>query len=303
MENPFICGSLFLKHFRRHSIFCLLLLIATFQSNAAEIRTETFKDQGVVRTFHLYVPDGLPADAPLVFVLHGYGGKASGYQPRFVELADEYGFAVCYPQGSVDSKGKTCWNVGYPWQIGTMKVDDCKFICRLARRLQKRYGFSTRNTFLCGMSNGGEMCYLMAYRKPEMFGAIASMAGLTLVDMIRRYDYEKPVAFMEVHGTADKTSRWDGDPVNQYGWGEYLAVPLAVGAVVAANGCIHEETTELPKIKNKVILHRYHGSPYGKEVLFYEVVGGGHNWATDSFDSCRAICEFFKKNRISTRIP
>ena len=91
------------------------------------------------------------------------------------------------------------------------------------------------------------------------------------------------------------TSRWEGDPINQFGWGAYLAVPVAVGAVAAANKCMYQETTELPQIKNKVIFHRYYGSPYGKEVHFYEVRNGGHNWATDSFDSCRVIMEFFKK--------
>ncbi len=65
--------------------------------------------------------------------------------------------------------------------------------------------------------------------------------------------------------------------------------------VAAANKCMYEQTTELPQIKNKVILHRYYGSPSGKEVLFYEVRNGGHNWATDSFDSCRVIMEFFEK--------
>ena len=79
------------------------------------------------------------------------------------------------------------------------------------------------------------------------------------------HNYETPIAFMEVHGTGDMTSRWEGDPINQFGWGAYLAVPVAVGAVAAANKCMYQETTELPQIKNKVIFHRYYGSPYGKE--------------------------------------
>ena len=56
------------------------------------------------------------------------------------------------------------------------------------------------------MSNGGEMCYMMAMKKPKVFGAIASIAGLTLNNMSR--DYKMPIPFMEVHGTADNTSKW-----------------------------------------------------------------------------------------------
>ena len=28
---------------------------------------------------------------------------------------------------------------------------------------------------------------------------------------------------MEVHGTEDKTSKWEGDPFNEGGWGSYLS--------------------------------------------------------------------------------
>jgi polyhydroxybutyrate depolymerase len=214
----------------------------------------------------------------------------------FKKLADEEKVMLCYPQATKDPKPNTGWNVYYPWQIDRMAVDDCEFICNLAKHLQSTYNLSEKNTFLTGMSNGGEMCYLMAYRKPEAFGAIASMAGLTLVEMAKRHNYTKPVAFMEVHGTGDTTSRWVGDPTNQYGWGAYLAVPLAVEAVAAGNKCMYQETKEIATKANRIQLHRYYGSPSGKEVHFYEVTNGGHNWATDSFDSCKVIMEFFKKN-------
>ena len=278
------------------------LLLCHIAGAATTKKNETIQDQGLTRTYHLYLPDNLPAGAPLVFILHGYGGSADAYWSNssltFKTLADEYKVALCYPQATRDSKN-TGWNVYYPWQIAAateMKVDDCEFICNLAHHLQSTYNLSAKNTFLTGMSNGGEMCYLLAYRKPNEFGAIASMAGLTLVEMAKRHNYESPIAFMEVHGTGDATSRWEGDPVNQYGWGAYLSVPVAVGAVAAANKCVYEETTELPQKKNRVIFHRYYGSPTGKEVHFYEVRNGGHNWATDSFDSCRTIMEFFKAN-------
>jgi polyhydroxybutyrate depolymerase len=275
-------------------------LLICLVASAGTLKTETIQDQGLTRSYYLYLPNDLPADAPLVFILHGYGGSASSYVNNasltFKQLAEEYKVALCYPQATSDPKSKNGWNVYYPWQIDNMKVDDCEFICNLAKHLQTTYNLSAKNTFFTGMSNGGEMCYLMAYRKPNEFGAIASMAGLTLVEMTKRHNYDSPVAFMEVHGTGDTTSRWEGDPTDQYGWGAYLAVPVAVEAVAAANKCMYQETTELPHIKNRFILHRYYGSPSGKEVHFYEVRNGGHNWATDSFDSCRVIMEFFKKN-------
>ena len=227
-------------------IFLLSALFVCFAASAGSLKSETIEDQGVTRSYYIYLPTDLPADAPLVFILHGYGGSANAYVNNssltFKQLAEEYKVALCYPQATTDPRPNTGWNVYYPWQIDKMKIDDCEFICNLAKHLHTKYNLSAKNTFLTGMSNGGEMCYLMAYRKASEFGAIASMAGLTLTEMAKRHDYTTPVAFMEVHGTGDMTSRWEGDPTNQYGWGAYLAVPVAVGAVVAANKCMYQET-------------------------------------------------------------
>lgn len=279
----------------------LTVILASFAliGSAQEADRATFRHKGMDRTYWLYLPENLPDEAPLVMVLHGYGGSAEGYRPEMMEVAKENGFAVCYPQGAQDKKGKNCWNVGYPFQEG-LKTDDVDFICSLARNLQKTYGLSSRNTFLTGMSNGGEMCYLMAYLRPDAFAAFAPIAGLSMEWSYKKYDAIKPVPLMEVHGTEDKTSLWCGDPFNEGGWGEYLAVPQAVAYWAAEARCTHEETTELPLIRNKVILHKYKGGePAWKggpaiEVRLYEVVGGKHTWALNDMDTCQEIWDFFK---------
>ena len=96
------------------------------------------------------------------------------------------------------------------------------------RPLVKDLNLNKLNCFLCGMSNGGEMCYLTALQRPEEFTAYGSVAGLTMEWFYRKYSMRKAVPFLEVHGDADKTSRWEGDPDNTGGWGEYIAVPIAV---------------------------------------------------------------------------
>lgn len=207
-------------------VLCLTTLCTLGYSQGVAERCErhTTTFQGLEREYYLYRPAGLPADAPLVLILHGYGGSALKGKTEMMDVADTGGFAVCYPQGVKDPEGKTGWNVGYPPQEG-MKTDDVKFICALARKLQKEYSLSRSNTFLSGMSNGGEMCYLTAMRRPRAFKAYASIAGLTMRWMTKKYSYKHPVAFMEVHGTEDRTSEWLGDPLNKGGWGGLSARP------------------------------------------------------------------------------
>lgn len=262
----------------------------------------TMKNQGLEREYYLYRPEGLKAGAPLVIVLHGYGGSALKGKKAMMDVADRNGFAVCYPQGIKDPKGKPGWNVRYPSQEG-MKTDDVKFLIALSKELQKKFDLSPKNTFLTGMSNGGDIIYLIAMRAPKAFKAMASIAGLQFNWMETEYSYKHPLPFMEVHGTQDRTSEWLGDPGNKGGWGAYIPVPAAVSRIIAVNGCTEEYVTELPRRegRNQVTLYQFKaGKPAVKggrptEVWLYKVEGGGHSWSDKDMDTCSEIWRFFSQ--------
>ena len=85
-------------------LFCSVATAGTTKKN------QTITDQGLSRTYHLYIPDNLPSGAPLVFILHGYGGSAESYLNNttltFKQLAEEYKVMLCYPQATTDPKPK-----------------------------------------------------------------------------------------------------------------------------------------------------------------------------------------------------
>ena len=257
----------------------------------------TFKHKGIEYTYYLYKPQNLQEGAPLIMAFHGYSSKqipSIGY--GFHPVADKEGFAVCYPKGPKDNMGKHCWAVGYAFHFdGNWERDDVGFTIRLVKHLQKKHGFSKHNVFATGHSNGGEMSYLLAYEAPHIFAAVAPVSGLTMEWMYRELKAKKPIPLMEVHGTLDKTSKWNGNLENIDKWGGYIAVPRAVGYWAAVNNCTHEHTEMLPLIKNQVIAHRYVNGVNGNEVWLYEVVGGKHNWASDSMNTAAEIWKFFSK--------
>ncbi len=289
--------------FRKIFVASWLLGIFTIGAAAQDLYSQanrrTMKFQGLEREYYVYVPDSLAPQRPLVLMLHGYGGKALGYRPEMLESARRHGFAVCVPQGyGVQGKFKPGWNVGYPAQK-EMGTDDVAFVLKLTDRVCKEFGLNRANAFYSGMSNGGDLAYMIAFQHPRAFNAIASVAGLEMQWVSRSMRPDGPVPFMEIHGTADKTSSWYGDPANKGGWGEYLAVPVAVGDMVSVNRCEYEQTEELPlknpeKPSRKVVLHRYLGSPYGAEVRLYEVQGAKHSWHMDDMDTTEEIWDFFK---------
>ena len=280
-------------------IFLLALLLATccVPCHAGQYIADSIKMDGHMRQFVMYLPDGLQHDAPLVFVLHGYGAGI-WRENIMIGPADHHGFAVCIPQGLRDPQGEPSWNVGYPFQEG-WKVNDVKALCKMARYVQKRYRLSRENTFLTGMSNGGEMCYLMAYSKQSTFKAVAPIAGLTMSWMYEQLEAPRPIPLMEIHGTEDRVSEWTGDMENAGGWGAYLPVPIAVGYWVAKNRCTHETTERVESLQGEqghpVIKHRFSGDPSGCDVWLYEVIGAGHSWHTSDIDTGEEIWQFFSR--------
>ena len=226
----------------------LLLFAASIcraQSAAPETPDYILRSGGMERTYKLHLPAGLPENAPLVVVLHGYGGNNNPDRFAMNATADRHGFAVCYPQGAKDGRGKSCWNVGYPFQAD-MTVDDVRFLTELVRHLQKKHGLSRHNVFCTGMSNGGEMCYQLAAQRPRLFAAVAPVSGLMLDWLYKADRSTAPVPLFEIHGTEDRTSAWLGDPQNKGGWGAYLPVPLAVHYWAAKNRCTVMQTNTLP---------------------------------------------------------
>lgn len=272
------------------------------ESVADRCAKDSLKFRGQQREYWIKVPDNLSPEAPLLLCLHGYGGRARTYRTQLVDLAEEKGFAICYPQGLQDGRGKPCWNVGYPFQED-MKVDDVAFLKALVKDIQVKYGINPRNAFLSGMSNGGEMCYLVARTEPDLFAGIISIAGLTLECMPEARSNASSVPFMEVHGTADKTSYWTGDHENKYGWGAYMGVPAAISYVVAQDGCCAYSCEDITVEGHKtVILHKYlngkkarKGTGPEAEVWLYEVRGGGHNWADKEIDVFHEMWSFMDR--------
>ena len=247
-----------------------------------------FNDNGQIREYYLYRPSSIEDDAPLVFVLHGYSGTAWGIMgySGMDEMAAEHGFAVCYPQGLSDQSGYNFWNVGYDFHQN-QTVDDVAFLSSLANYLQEEYNLSSENTFSTGMSNGGDMSYMLACEASDVFKAIAPVAG-SMMENIYNTCNPNPVPVLEIHGTNDNVTLWDGDMDNNDGWGSYLSTTDGIDYWVEANECTSSEQISIPG--TNTIHHRYFDCIDNVEVWLYEVVGGGHDWPSYSN---REIWAFF----------
>lgn len=249
-----------------------------------------------VRTYSMFLPTNIKDDAPLVVYTHGYGSNTR-WRESLNEVAAREGFAVCYPDGSPDSRGKAGWKVGYPTQA-TMTVDEADFFSKLKEDVCTRFNLSRENCFMTGMSNGGDLCYQLAFTAPGLFKAYASVAGLLFECTYLNYPLPQPVPFMEVHGDSDRTSCWEGDHDNSGGWGQYIPVKMAVETLAIANRCCsekHEIIDNLSDSQRKIEKILYTDSPNGNEAVLYKIEGGQHSWAEKDINTSELVWSFFSR--------
>ena len=248
-------------------------------------QTFNFSHNGLNRQYIYYAPPNIQPDAPLVFVAHGFTGSAQGIMNYcgMNTVADLNGFAVCYPQGTSDSWGDNFWNVGYDFHTG-VTVDDVGFIVSLASYLQSTYQLSVVNTFFTGMSNGGELCYLLACEVPNFFRAFAPVAGTIfpngLTNNICNPTVHVPI--FETHGRNDNVTLIEGDLFDQY-WGPYLGIDTIINFWVDHNSLTDLVIDTFPNLNNNnkiTISYKYSALNTNTEVWLY-THKSGHNWGDD----------------------
>jgi len=220
---------------------------------------------------------------PLVFVMHGYTGDANSIRnySQMNDFADQYGFAVCYPRGTVDGGGNRFWNVGYAFHPNET-VDDVGYLTQLAQYLQQSNGLNPDYTFATGMSNGGEMCYMLACQGYDTFKAVAPVAGMILQDILDDCDAAPGIPVFEIHGSQDGVTPLAGDPDNNDGWGSYPSIADTIDYFVEKNGCTTLIEGSVPNTDTSdgsfIVSEKYINGVNENEVWYYKVVGGGHDW-------------------------
>jgi polyhydroxybutyrate depolymerase len=209
--------------------------------------SHTLAVDGMERTFLLDMPERVRPGAALVLVFHGYTDSAARVRQSagFTTLMAEHGFVAAYPQGTVDARGKTFFNVGYGCRASE-KVDDIRFVRELVTRLVADLGLDREAVFSTGMSNGGDMSYLLAAQPQPLVRAIAPVAGTMMTSWGGEFSPPKPLPVLAVNGRRDDVTKWDGDPDNHDGWGASLSVDDVIERWVKPLGPARADREERP---------------------------------------------------------
>ncbi|PXX66702.1 poly(hydroxyalkanoate) depolymerase family esterase [Nocardia tenerifensis] len=156
-----------------------ILLTATPSAHATPVVERVFSNAVGARDYYLHVPPGDPTGKPLMVYLHGCTDPQrqladTGF--ALTRLADELGFVLAYPIQTGAANERFCWNwfdpANQPRGQGESSI-----IADLTTALIDEFGLDRARVYVGGYSAGGAMSTVLAAAYPDLYAAIAPMAG------------------------------------------------------------------------------------------------------------------------------
>lgn len=245
---------------------CMLLLFFTMAFAAKANKAVNITVNGKARSYWLYVPSNVKANAPLVISMHGTGGHKEDKSPMRTDVADSEGFIVVYPQGS-DIYFPVFGGTLPGWNSTGEDSEDIDFFKAIIEDVAKTYSIDRKRIYSCGFSNGGMMTYSNSNTLADVFAAFASISGFQLNEFHLHHTGARPVPFLHIHGKADDFVK-------------YSLMPAIVDQMVERNGA--NPVPEVTTVKNKYTKSVYTAKEGGFPYIYYEIDGMGHNDFTNN---------------------
>lgn len=249
--------------------------------------TYTIQQGDLTRKYLVHVPPSynLNIATPLVMAFHGGGGDMN-YMAKdeyygLISKSNKEGFVVIFPNGySKFPAGKfATWNAGNCCgDARDKKIDDVSFVRTIVSNISGQMNIDRNRIFATGMSNGGMMSYVVACELPDVFKAIAAVAG---TDNTISCSHKSPISILHIHAKNDDHVLFNG------GAGEgafkdeskvtnFTSVPASIAKWVGYNQCQGAPTRVLTV--NGAYCDLYNECAGGTQVKLCVTDTGAHSW-------------------------
>ena len=217
-------------------------------------------------------------DYPVVFALHGKGGKNTSWVNLLKSFTDSGEFVGIYPQGHLDS-----------WNLGTepSKADDVAFINSIIKELENYNNLNMNKIYAIGTSNGSGMVNKLGIHTSH-FKAIAPVVS-QLMESMPIKNNTKPLSIFQINGAKDSTIPINGGTA----FGHNFLDALKSAELWAIN--FECALPPQKKINNDKTIYTYSGCNDDKEIKYIRVENGGHNLRPTYPNMFSDIWNFFKR--------
>jgi polyhydroxybutyrate depolymerase len=229
----------------------VLLAVVALGCRSEAPRAEPLKPAARViggdRAVRAFRPANTTKPAPVILVLHGYGGDGPSQFDWFglSSLSDAH---VVAPDGTLDSTGHRFWNaVDTCCDFEARHVDDVKYLLSLIDDIATHHAVDRARVYAVGLSNGGAMALRLACEAADKVAAVVSIAAPWSESA--RCEPSQPVAIRQLHGTADRIVPFGGgaivEGIHPNAHGKLPSADALATVLGRANGCgaLAEERT------------------------------------------------------------
>ncbi len=167
-----------------------------------------------------YVPDNMPANAPLVVSLHGCSQTASAYSSNgWTDLADEWKFYLLFPEQQSSNNFGLCFN-WFERADQRRGFGEAQSIVTMVEKMESDHSIDDKRIFIEGLSAGGYMTAIMLAAYPDVFiggGINAGGPAYSASDMAAAFNCMNPGCdkspeswgnLVKTQGNSEHTGPW-----------------------------------------------------------------------------------------------
>jgi polyhydroxybutyrate depolymerase len=226
------------------SLLALVALTLTARpALAADLVEKTWNVNGVVRKALVHLP-AKPEGAPVIFAFHGHGGTM-GYAARKFHFHTLWPEAiVVYPQGLPTVTGRDPQGAKPGWMMlggGFLPNRDKNLFDAMLGTAKTDWKADPKRVFCTGHSNGAGFTYYLWGQYPELFAALAPVAGAGF----RLIRSAKPCPLLVIGAKNDPIVKWESQQQAIEAAKKLNGAKYSVEVVIHAGG--HEFPANAPE--------------------------------------------------------
>jgi len=191
-----------------------VVIVASCRSETPKVeppRPEAARAIGGDRAVRAFRAAKSSEPAPIVMLLHGYGGDGPGQMDWFGMRAIDDAHVVA-PDGTLDHTGRRFWNAnGACCDFEAHGVDDVKYLLSLIDDIAAKHPVDRARVYAVGVSNGGAMALRLACESSDKLAAVVTIAAP--VPASATCTPSRPVAIRQLHSTTDSVVPFAGGTI------------------------------------------------------------------------------------------
>ena len=211
---------------------------------------------------HLPTNFDLQDSYPVIFFLHGKGGKMEQFPGILHKFVNSHRFIGIYPQGYLNS-----WNLGKE----PSKANDIYFMASIVDNLENVQKIKSKNYFAVGFSNGGGLVNRLAL-ETNIFNSVAVLVSQLTEELLNNSNTVNKTSVLQINGLKDKIVPFRGGKAKM--GHKFFSALNSIEHWAKLSNCEKHQTQFDTAFGNKI--YKFPKCPKSLNIMLLEVKKSGH---------------------------